>query len=329
MRGLSEVAQAFALSAARYYGYLRCRRFLDFSTSQSELIRRLRSDPDTKSRLNTEHNHVVVDEFQDINPIQRKLIDMLAAKTGKMTAVGDHRQSIYGFRGAKVEILAEFWTQFKKAPDSDVIDLQENFRSTPRIIALANDWANTISPLRSMSAQPMKHGSAKRLDTHPSHVSLVSFGQRNAEAQWIAEAIKVLVPTETDGAIHDKKDGTYRGIALSDIAVLVRSSTDVRTYMQALEDAGVPCIVRAGPDLFSQPEVLLILGALAVSAGIEQFYGVSPKSLPQRIQSVLQCPPEPNNVLRAAAKAIRRTGLPSIEMRKSVYSLPPNRYAAG
>lgn len=307
--GETEIAQAFALSAARYYAYLRCRRFLDFSTSQSEFIRRLRTDKQVLARLNSEQNHVVVDEFQDINPIQRKLIDFLTSKTGRVTAVGDHRQSIYGFRGAKVDILAEFWARFKKTPDAAVIDLQENFRSTPRIIALANDWAGTITPLRAMSTPPMKHGSLGRVDTHPSHVALVSFGQRNAEARWIAEAIKVLVPTETDGAMHDKKDGSYRGIAYSDVAVLVRSSTDVRVYMQALEDAGVPCIVRAGPDLFSQPEILLFLGALGVTAGYQQFFGVNPKSLPQRIQSVLQCAPEPKVALKAAATAIRRAGL--------------------
>ena len=63
--------------------------------------------------------------------------------------------------------------------------------------------------------------------------------------------IKVLVPSEAVGAIHDKKDGGKRGLALSDLAILLRASTNVRTYMQALEAAGIPCVVRAGPDLFS------------------------------------------------------------------------------
>ena len=162
-----------------------------------------------------------------------------------------------------------------------------------------------------MATPPMTHGSPGRKDKHRSHVALVSFPDRGREADWIAEAIRVLVPSEAEGAIHDKKDGSDRGLTLSDIVVLVRSSTDVRTYMQALEEAGIACVVRAGPDLFSQPEVLLFLGALAMTAGIERFYGspFNPKSLPLRIQSVLGCPPEPEAVLRAAAKALRRTGL--------------------
>jgi DNA helicase-2/ATP-dependent DNA helicase PcrA len=255
--------------------------------------------------------HLVVDEVQDINPVQRVLMELLVGDSGSLAAVGDHRQSIYGFRGAKVEIIAELWERFKKARDSDVVDLQENFRSTPRIIDLANRWADSIGRIRSMQTPPMKHGNASRTDHHRSHVALVSFGSRENEAAWISDAVKVLVPSEAEGAMHDKKDGSHRGLTLSDVAVLVRSSTDVRTYMQALEDAGIPCVVRAGPDLFSQPEVLFFLGALAMTAGHEQFMGspINPKSLPNRIQSVLGCAPEPEPVLRAAAKALRRTGL--------------------
>jgi len=127
----------------------------------------------------------------------------------------------------------------------------------------------------------------------------------------MAEAVRTLVPSEVKGAIHDKRDGAHRGLALSDIAILVRSSTNVRDYMRALEKADIPCVVRAGPDLFSQPEVLLFISALAISAGVDRFLGSphSPKSLPNRIQTVLSCAPEPEPVLRAAAKALRKAGL--------------------
>jgi ATP-dependent DNA helicase UvrD/PcrA len=309
--GSTPEAKALARSAARYYAYLRCRRFLDFSTSQSEFVRQLRSDRKRSRELAERHIHLVVDEVQDINPVQRQLMGLLVGKSGRVTAVGDHRQAIYGFRGAKVEIVAELWEQFKKTSDSEVVDLQENFRSTPRIIDLANRWAGSIGRVRSMATPPMKHGNPGRKDKHQSHVALVSFGKRKSEATWIAEAIRILVPSETKGAMHDKKEGAHRGLALADIAVLVRSSTDVRTFMEALEGAGISCVVRAGPDLFSQPEVLLFLAALAITAGVEQFMGSphNPKSLPNRIQSVLNCIPEPEPVLRAAAKVLRRTGL--------------------
>lgn len=309
--GDTPVAQAFARSAARYYAYLRCRRFLDFSTSQTEFIRRLRSDSYRLKNLEENQLHLVVDEVQDVNPVQKDLIRLLVGNSGRLTAVGDHRQAIYGFRGAKVDIIAELWEEFKAASDSTVVDLQENFRSTPRIIDLANRWASTIGRLRSMETPVMKHGKKDRVDLDRSHVALVSFAERDSEAAWIADAIRILVPSEAEGAIHDKKDGSHRGMTLSDVAILVRSSTSVRTYMQALEDAGIPCVVRAGPDLFSQPEVLLFLAVLAITAGMEEFYGsaYNPKSLPIRIQSVLTCAPQPLPVFHAAARAIRRTGL--------------------
>jgi DNA helicase II / ATP-dependent DNA helicase PcrA len=118
-------------------------------------------------------------------------------------------------------------------------------------------------------------------------------------------------PSKQDGALHDKRGGATRGLAFSDIAVLVRSSTSLRAYMRALESAGVPCIVRAGPDLFSQPEVLLVLGALGVTSGQDEFIGseFNPKSMPNRIDEALGCNPKPEEVLKASARLLRQSGL--------------------
>jgi DNA helicase-2/ATP-dependent DNA helicase PcrA len=310
--GLEPASRSFARSAARYYAYLRCRRFLDFGTSQTEFIRRLGADLDRRALLRDEPLRLVVDEVQDINPVQLRLVALLTGDGGHLTAVGDHRQAIFGFRGAKVEIIGELWKALKNEKDSEVVDLQENFRSTPRVVGLANRWAETISPVGAMLTPPMKHGNATRLDHHPSHVATIGFESRHAEAAWIAQAIRALVPIGADGALHDGRDGKERGLTLADLALLVRSSTDIRTYMSALEAAGVPCVVRAGPDLFSQPEVLLLLGAIGITAGHAAFFGSenNPKSLPRRIRQVLNCAPDTKVVLQAAAEAMRATGLP-------------------
>lgn len=309
--GDDEASQAFAISAARYYANLRCRRFLDFSTSQTEFLRNLKNDTAHLNLLREQQIHLVVDEAQDINPVQQEIINTLVGDFGKLTIVGDHRQSIYGFRGAKVEIIGKMWNEFKNADESEVIDLQHNFRSTPRLIDIANQWSDTIHPAGGMNTTDMLHGKVDRVDTHPSHVALVDFPGRVDEATWIAEAIRAIVPTEAVGAEHDRRDGSMRGLALSDIAVLVRSSTDVRTYMEILERFGIPSIVRAGPDLFSQPEVLLFIGALAISAGVDEFYGSphNPKSLPIRIKTVLNCTPNSGDVFRQAARVLRGAGL--------------------
>jgi DNA helicase-2/ATP-dependent DNA helicase PcrA len=309
--GTTPAAKAFAVSAARYYAYLRCRRFLDFSTSQTEFVRRLSGDKLRRGELTSLKVHLVVDEVQDINPVQRDLMAALVGSNGKLTAVGDHRQAIYGFRGAKVEIIGEMWKAFKSANDAEIVDLQHNFRSTPRVIEIANRWAKTITAVSGMKTVDMLHAQQGRVDTHPSHVAAIKFNSRDKEAAWIAKAIRELVPSAVKGAEHDKRDGKKRGLSLSDIAVLVRSSTDVRTYMKALEAVDIPVVVRAGPDLFSQPEVLFFLGALALTGGIDEFYGsqYNPKSLPQRIKSVLGSSPKPEEVVRAAAKQLRVSGL--------------------
>ncbi len=309
--GDTPAAVAFAVAASRYYAYIRCRRFLDFSTSQTELVRRLRSDGKRLSSLSESGIHLVVDEIQDINQVQKSLIELLVGEKGKLTAVGDHRQAIYGFRGAKVEITGELWEEFTEAADSEVIDLEENFRSTPKIIDIANRWADTIGGIKSMTTALMKHGNEKRLDHHKSHIAMISFDDRKQEAKWISKAVRILVPSDFEGALHDKRDGSHRGLTLSDVAILLRSSTDARTYMETLESSGIPCIVQAGPDLFSQPEVLLLLSALAVTAGISEFVGSThnPKSLPERIKSVLGDFTEPEDIFRESAVAVRRTGL--------------------
>jgi len=309
--GNTEEADAFSPAAARYYAYLKCRHFVDFSTSQTEFVRQMGNNPPPVRNESGFPTHLVVDEVQDINPVQRQLMDLLVGRKGKLTAVGDHRQSIYGFRGAKVDIIARLWEQLKRAEDSEVVDLRENFRSTPRIVEVVNRWADTISPLRSMKTPAMRHGHLQRVDYRDSHVSMIGFDERRQEAEWIGEAIATLVPEGEAGAEHDKRDGGKRGLTYNDIAVLVRSSTDARTYMKALDAAGIPAIVRAGPDLYSQPEVLLILAALAIAGDIEEFIGSpsSGKSLPSRIQSVLGCDPHPESVLHSAAREIRSSGL--------------------
>src|SRR5262249_6930939 len=143
--------------------------------------------------------------------------------------------------------------------DAKVFDLTHNYRSTSRIIKLANKWADSIGRVGALSNPSMQHGNNRRLDRHKTHVSLLTFDDRAEEAKWIASTINRLVNSKRkSGAVHDTRDGE-RGITFTDVAILMRSSTDARLYMRTLERAGIPAVVRAGPDLFSQPEVLLFL----------------------------------------------------------------------
>jgi DNA helicase II / ATP-dependent DNA helicase PcrA len=304
--GTSDAARAFGMSAARYYAYLRCRRFLDFSTAQSEAVRLLSSDSDALKTIRQQVTHVVVVEVQDVNPVQDQLVRQLVGDTGYLTAVGDHRQAIFGWRGGRVEIMADLAEELEASSDGALLELTSNFRSTPRIIDVSNRWNRLINVPGQLRSPDMEPGRTARQDYDPSHVAALSFSSRADEAQWIAEAILDLVDKGSDeGARHDTRGGE-RGLTLSDIAILLRTTGDARTYMTALRNNGVPSVVRAGPDLFSQPEVLLLAGILGLSASMDLFRGGQDrKALPNRIQDTLGCPAEPVAVIQSAAAALR------------------------
>lgn len=308
--GTEPIAQLLGDAVARFYGYLLCRRFLDFSTSQSELVRLLQADGDALLGLRERRTHIVVDEVQDVNPVQSTLIGQLVGDRGQLTAVGDHRQAIYRFRGSQVQIMADLAADLQKNTDARVYDLTHNYRSTPRVVSLANSWARTIGTVGRLSSAAMQSGNARRVDRDPSHVSLLNFSDRQAEADWVATTIGQLVQQDRKvGAVHDTRT-SERGIIYSDIAILLRSSTDARLYMQTLERANIPAVFRAGPDLFAQPEVLLFVGALGRAVELQMFQGTSwGTGLPARIGSVLGCAPTPDEVIPAACRTLRASGL--------------------
>lgn len=311
--GNSDLALAFADSAARYYAYLRARRFLDFSTIQSECLRRLESDDLLLQKFRQKWTHLVVDEVQDVNPVQHSLICEVLGKDGQLTAVGDHRQAIYSFRGGRVDLMGRLFRELDVAVDGQIQELPANYRSTPRIIELSNLWSKTIGDKAGMSNPAMEHRRTSREDKSKQHVAQLHFDDRASEAEWIADSISELVIQHEEGSVgafHDDSNES-RGLGLTDIAVLVRSGTDIRTYQEALRAKGVPAVVRGGPDLFSQPEVLLFLAALAVSSGMTEFYGLKqhPRSMPGRIRNVLDVGPFPEEVIPAAIRELRRRGL--------------------
>jgi len=310
--GEGPIAEAFAKSAARLYAYMRARRFLDFSTSQSEVSRVLLQNEEVLREIHTSWTHIVVDEVQDINPVQDSIIRLLVGPTGRLTAVGDHRQAIYAFRGGRVDLMERLHSELSTTEDDDVIELPSNFRSTPRIITIANEWSARIGALGTLPNPQMTWGNDRRDDYSEDHVAFHTFGDRDSEAAWIAETIGRMVNLNEDqGVRHDDREGE-RGLSYSDIAILIRSSTDVRTYQEILRSHGIPAVVRAGPDLFSQPEVLLFLSLLARIAGLDQFYGnpQRPGTLPGRVATALGCGPIPSDMVEAACRALISQGFP-------------------
>lgn len=309
--GDDDLSQRFADSAARYYAYLKARRFFDFGTVQSELLKRLDGDEVFRARFEACWTHLVVDEVQDINPVQDRIIRSIVREAGHMTAVGDHRQAIYAFRGGRVDLMGSLFQEIEPTPDGRVAELPANYRSTERIINIANEWSQTIHERGGMTNPDMAHGRATRSDQHDDHVGLVRFTDVEDEAAWIADTIGQLVrEAEGNGAWHDLIEGE-RGISYGDIAILVRSGTDIRTFQNALQDRGIPAVVRGGPDLFSQPESLLVLSAFALASNVDSFMGNEnrPGTLPYRIRTTLNVAANAVDVIPAAIAELRHRGL--------------------
>ena len=309
--GDDKLSDSFADSAARYYAYLRARRFFDFGTVQSELVNRLQNDNEFRERFEECWSHLVVDEVQDINPVQDRIIRSIARDTGHMTAVGDHRQAIYAFRGGRVDLMGALYQEIEPAVDGEVVELPANYRSTERIIGIANEWSQSIQERGGMTNPDMAHGRDTRVDQHNDHVGLLKFESREDEAAWIAGTINQLVhDAANEGATHDLRNGE-RGVSYRDIAILVRSGTDIRTYQNALQDRGIPAVVRGGPDLFSQPESLLVLSAFAMASNVDEFLGNEGRhgTLPNRIRTTLNVSARVRDVIPAAITELLQRGV--------------------
>lgn len=122
----------------------------------------------------------------------------LRARRGRrrLTVAGDHRPAIFGWRGGRVELVGALHDDLQTAPDGEGVELQENFRSTPRVIDLANRCATTITPPGGMGTPDVTHGRDKRYDYDETHVGFVSSDERDAEADWIADTVAEMVQRE-------------------------------------------------------------------------------------------------------------------------------------
>ena len=174
----------------------------------------------------------VVDEYQDVTPLQQRLLDAWLGGRDDLTVVGDANQTIYSFGGASPRPLLEFTRRY---PDATVVRLERDYRSTPEVVALAN---RVIGAARGRPA-----GSRlKLIGQRPSgpEPRFAEFDDEAVEAEAVARRVRELL------------DG---GVSASELAILYRVNAQSEVYEQALTEAGVPYQVRGGERFFSRPEV--------------------------------------------------------------------------
>ncbi len=177
-------------------------------------------------------SHILVDEFQDINPPQARLVRLLAENGASLFAIGDPDQSIYAFRGANVEGFLSFEEDW---PDSKVLDLAANYRSTASIVHASNTLIENNRSRIKKAARPVRPvGEAIRL---------VECGDERDEAGFVTAEIERLMGglTSLTAAIG----GSYR---FSDFAVLFRTNRQADAVRDAFERSSIPYQVAAVPE---------------------------------------------------------------------------------
>ncbi len=231
---------------AVYQGYEKLKnraKLLDFDDLLLHTAAVLEEHPQVAEEFHERYRCFVVDEYQDVTPLQQRVLDGWLGQRDDLTVVGDANQTIYSFAGASPRPLLEFTRRF---PEASVIRLERDYRSTPQVVTLANQ---VISAARDRPA-----GSRLKLIGQRPAGPVPQFHEYDdepAEAAAVAERIKDLVDA---------------GTPLSEIAVLYRVNAQSEAYEQALTEAGIPYLVRGGERFFERQEVRQAMSALRMAS---------------------------------------------------------------
>ncbi|MDQ2742720.1 MAG: UvrD-helicase domain-containing protein [Chloroflexota bacterium] len=200
----------------------------------------LREDPEVRERCRALYDEILVDEYQDTNPVQRQILRSLLPETGSLIAVGDEDQAIYGWRQADATTLPRFADDF---PGASLIKLEETYRSSKTILRAAGHLiAHNTQRIGKTLRTPNAAGERP--------VCFVA-GDEVEEADWIATEIG--------------RDRSRRGRAWTEYAVLYRVNVQSRAVEDALLRHGIPYRVHAGHRFYERAEIRRAMGYLRLA----------------------------------------------------------------
>ncbi|MEW2440863.1 ATP-dependent DNA helicase UvrD2 [Micromonospora marina] len=212
---------------------------IDFEDMLRAAVWGIEEHPDVAEQVRNQYRHFVVDEYQDVNPLQQRLLEAWLGGRDDLTVVGDASQTIYSFTGATSSYLVDFPRLHRGAT---VVRLVRDYRSTPQVVGLANA---VISQARGTEARLRLelHGQ-RRPGAEP---ELRIFTDEPAEANAVAARCRALVAG---------------GTPAREIAVLFRTNAQSEAYEKALSEAGVPYVLQGAERFFERPEVRQAMIAL-------------------------------------------------------------------
>lgn len=217
---------------AAYEDLKRDRAVIDFEDVLLLTVAILQDRHDIAEQVRAQYQHFVVDEYQDVSPLQQRLLELWLGDRDNLCVVGDASQTIYSFTGATPDHLLDFRTRH---PRATVVKLVRDYRSTPQVVHLANG----------LLAQARGRAADHRLEL----VSQRAPGPEPVHTEYTDE------PAEAEGAARRIRELIDAGVPAAEIAVLFRTNAQSETYEQALADAGVPYQLRGAERFFDRPEV--------------------------------------------------------------------------
>jgi superfamily I DNA/RNA helicase len=240
----AERAHEAATVYAAYQAALEERGDADYADLIAKMGRLLRDEPQTAADMRARYEHILVDEFQDINYAMGALLRELAGRRGALWAVGDVDQAIYRFRGASPANLLRFTRDFDGA---QVIPLGRNYRSRPQILQAASAFASAYLPGEQRLALEATRSEA---DGSPAPPAVVLATAPDGEA-------------ELDGLAQTMRDRVAAGTPLREQAVLLRTRGYVKQVCEGLRARGVPAQLAA--PLLEQPLIKTLLATVSLA----------------------------------------------------------------
>ncbi len=229
---LIAILQAFE---RRYDAAKRERNVLDFSDLERCAVRLLETQPDIQARTRRQFRQILMDEFQDTNGQQARLLNLLRAPDA-FYAVGDINQSIFGFRHASPDVFRQYRDQVRDAGKHHV-ELVENWRSRPEILLAAETILNGAEGIEHRRLQPGRRFAAKKQPSVEVIVAQVESGEWDftLEPRWVARRIRDL-----HNKLMVEVKGKQRPAQYCDFTVLVRNSIVYQDFAAAFEAEKIP-----------------------------------------------------------------------------------------
>lgn len=230
---IGKISQGFYLKTAeiykKYEEYLKTNNLVDFDDLLVLTYKILLKNEDLCDEVSRRYQYITVDEYQDTNDIQFKILKLLCKCHENLVVVGDDDQSIYGWRGAKVENILNFKDQFESVK---VIRLEENYRSTTQILAAANEL---IDHNRNRLGKNLKS-----VKGDGDEIELMESGDETYEANKISAKIQLLIS---------------QGVNPSEIAILYRVNALSRSIEEGLNKAKIPYKMVGGVKFYERAEI--------------------------------------------------------------------------